>query len=154
MHEYRAEAYVLCTKDWISRRSNNWHLFWLETEELRVVKGPKKFHILMNIWQNRVCCVHVLRYAHRRNGLSFVRRGGGGGGAEVSYPIFFSPLLARKSSGFARITLDCLLENCYLKNSWGCSPPPPPRPMVVRLCAWLSNSLLYRVFRNIYFKMY
>ena len=43
----------------------------------------------------------------------------------------FSPLLARKSSGFARILPDFLPEYGYLKNSrggGGCqSPPPPPR---------------------------
>ena len=39
--------------------------------------------------------------------------------------IFF-PLLARKSSGFARIVHDLLPEYGYLKNSRGLQPPPPP----------------------------
>ena len=42
--------------------------------------------------------------------------------------IFF-PLLARKSSGFARILPDFFMpENCYLKYSRGVAAPPPPQP--------------------------
>ena len=44
----------------------------------------------------------------------------------------FSPLLARKSSGFARILHEFLPENGYLKTSRGLQPPPPHR--LVRLC--------------------
>ena len=41
----------------------------------------------------------------------------------------FSPLLARKSSGFARILPDFLPEYGYFQNSrGGCSPPSPPPP--------------------------
>ena len=54
----------------------------------------------------------------------------------------FSPLLARKSSGFARILPDFLPEYGYFENSrgGGCSPPPP---RLVRLCiepiAWQTK---------------
>ena len=41
----------------------------------------------------------------------------------------FYPLLARKSSGFARILHHFLPENGYLRNSRGLQPPaPPPAP--------------------------
>ena len=49
----------------------------------------------------------------------------GGGGAEISCPnIILFPLLARKSSGFARILPDFLPENGDFKKSGGggCSP--------------------------------
>ena len=60
----------------------------------------------------------------------------------------FSPLHARKSSGFARILQSCFLaRNGYLKNyanGRGCSPSPPPPPHththLVRL--WLYNSMM------------
>ena len=45
----------------------------------------------------------------------------------------FSPLLARKSSGFARILHNFLPKNCYFKNSRGATAPPPPAPRLVRL---------------------
>ena len=44
----------------------------------------------------------------------------------------FSPLLARKSSGFARILPDFLPEYGYYKNSRGAAAPQPP-PRLVRL---------------------
>ena len=43
--------------------------------------------------------------------------GGGGGGGLKSLARIFSPLLARKSSGFTRILPAFLPENGYLKNS-------------------------------------
>ena len=49
----------------------------------------------------------------------------------------FSPLLARKSSGFARILPDFLPEYGYFDNSRGAAAPPtppPPPPRLVRLC--------------------
>ena len=57
---------------------------------------------------------------HKRTGRVPFGEGGGGGVAEISCPnIFFSPLLARKSSCFTRI----LPENGYLKNYRGLQPP-------------------------------
>ena len=55
-------------------------------------------------------------------------------GGRRSVARIFSPLLARKSSGFAQILQDFFIyffaENRYLKNSR--APPPPPRtPMLV-----------------------
>ena len=47
----------------------------------------------------------------------------------------FSPLLARKSSGFARILPDFLPEYGYFQNSRGGGGGAPPPPRLVRL--WL-----------------
>ena len=45
----------------------------------------------------------------------------------------FSPLLARKSSGFARILHDCFARKRLFENSRGLQPPAPlPRPRLVR----------------------
>ena len=56
------------------------------------------------------------------------RSGGGGGGRATlkSLARRFSPLLARKSSGFARILLAFLPENGYLKYSGGGGMLQPP----------------------------
>ena len=49
----------------------------------------------------------------------------------------FSPLLARKSIGFALILHAFLPENGYLNNFRGLQPPPPPPPRLVRLCFYM-----------------
>ena len=68
----------------------------------------------------------------------------GGGGLRSVARIFY-PLLARKSSGFARILHGFFVpENCHLKNSRGCTPsasPPPPPPRLVRL--WTYQIIKY-----------
>ena len=46
----------------------------------------------------------------------------------------FSPLLARKSSSFARILPDFLPEYGYFETFRGGWAPPPPAPRLVRLC--------------------
>ena len=54
----------------------------------------------------------------------------------MSVARIFSPLLARKSSGFARILPDFLPEYGYFQNSGGggaaAPPPPPPRTLMNR----------------------
>ena len=58
----------------------------------------------------------------------------GGGGLRSVARIFF-PLLARKSSGFARILHDFFCPKMAIcKIPGGCSPPSPPPPRLVRLC--------------------
>ena len=57
--------------------------------------------------------------------------------------IFF-PLLARKSSGFARILPDVLPENGYLNNSRGLLPP--SAPWALRLCSKLRHKLILKRF--------
>ena len=50
----------------------------------------------------------------------------------------FSPLLARKSSGFVRILHYFLPEYGYVKNSRGvCSPPPPPPRTPMNVCMYV-----------------
>ena len=65
--------------------------------------------------------------------------------AEVSGPNIFFPLLARKSSGFARICPDLLPENDYLKNSRGAAIHLPPAPWPNPLCQ-------QQLFYNFYIK--
>ena len=57
----------------------------------------------------------------------------------------FSPLLARKSSGFARILPDFLPEYGYFENSRGAAAPPPPPPASYAYdgISDIMNSLLY-----------
>ena len=68
-----------------------------------------------------------------------------GGGGLNSLARIFSPLLARKSSGFARILLALLPENCYLK-TWGgggaATVPLAPWPLrIIYMCLSHKMSL-------------
>ena len=67
-------------------------------------------------WSDDVETGHIgVRDQFRLGGLRSVAR-------------IFSPLLARKSSGFARILPDFLPEYGYFENSRGAAAPPPPPP--------------------------
>ena len=63
------------------------------------------------------------------------RLGGGGGRGLVARILY--PLLARKSSGFARMIFFFLPENGYLKNSMG----EPPSPRLVGIWFWYKTGL-------------
>ena len=59
-----------------------------------------------------------------------------GGGGLKSLTQIFSPLLARKSSGFAQILLAFMPENGYLKNSGGGGSAAPLVPYLLCLSWW------------------
>ena len=99
------------------------------TNSVPVATPMGRFRTGMNV----PCDIHnfatfssLMTKKHKRTGRVSFR------GAEVSCPNIFFPLLARKSSGFARILPDCSPENSYLKNSRGGgavrSPPEPHGP--------------------------
>ena len=91
----------------------SWHQF--TKDSLLPLKSREK--MFAHVGSIDVGSMHIgVRDQFRLGGLRSVAR-------------IFYPLLARKSSGFARILHDFLPEYGYLKNSMGgCSPPSPPPP--------------------------
>ena len=117
---------VVIHKVYIQSANEEFHVFQWKFQHLHV------WCLMVNI----NVCIHVLTktylwfsgsnqhngwpvYSIRPISLWDEFRSGGGGGGWSLLPEYLFPLLARKSSGFARILPDFLPENGYLKNSRG-----------------------------------
>ena len=96
-----------------------------------------------------IFCPNLWYFAQTCDSMSLISRYIGIGvrdqfrlGGLRSVARIFSPLLARKSSGFARILPDFLPEYGYFENSRGAAAPPPRTPM------YIVVSIILQLFRE------
>ena len=105
---------------------SKWSLAWgTKTETTGLVSWLALFTIIAMFCISRKRDIHV-GLNHRRTGPVSLRGGVGGGLRSLTW--IFSPSVARKSSGDARLLLAFCQKMAVWKTLGGLQPPPPPPP--------------------------